>query len=134
MTKRIEVFEKDIHSGKCEKFQLCESYGEISDGYHTFNELYDYRMAYNALWLKNMDKSLLLEYNVHKSKRHSDGELCFGGGWFVVVVELPTGQVTNHYEMKYWDMFKIPEREKANEWDGHTPQEAYKRMIEYIKF
>ena len=130
--KRIEVFEKNAVSGKCENFQVCDSFEEVSDGYHTFNELYNYRMAYNALWLKDMDENLLKEYDVHKSKRHSDGELCFGGGWFVVVIELPTGQVTNHYEEKYWDMFKIPEKETANVWDGHTPQEAYDRMLNYL--
>ena len=49
------------------------------------------------------------------------------------MAELPTGQISNHYEEQYWDLFKIPEKEKSNEWDGHTPQQAYKKMINYIK-
>jgi hypothetical protein len=65
---------------------------------------------------------------VHKSHKHSDGELCFGGGWFVVVAELPTGQVTNHYENKYWNDFQIPEKVVANTYDGHTPKEALNRI------
>ena len=131
MKKRIEVFEKNVKSGKLDKFQLCESYDEVSDGYHTFKELYDYRMIYNALWFNELALSHP-EYQVHKSWKHSDGEICFEGGWFIVIAELPTGQISNHYEEQYWDMFKIPEQEKANVWDGHTPQQAYERMKEYI--
>lgn len=97
-----------------------------SDGYHTFKELYQYRMLYNALlfnewWQQN-------KYDVHKSWKHSDGELAFGGGWFVVVAQTPVGQVTNHYEEQHWDKFNVSEREVAAEWDGHTPQEAAKRL------
>lgn len=106
--------------------------GEFSDGYHTFNELYDFRKAYNALifneW-SSQDK-----YGVHKSWRHSDGELCFGGGgWFVVSAQTPTGQITNHYKDTDWDLFKCEVRDKAEEWDGHTPQEALTRLLELAK-
>jgi len=100
--------------------------GETSDGYHTFNELYHYRMLYNALYVNELVKNN--PYSVHKSKRHSDGELAFGGGWFVVTMDLPAGQVTNHYELKDWDKFHCAELDKAPEWDGHTPQEAAERM------
>lgn len=48
--------------------------------------------------LKNLFlNSLEGKYEVHKSYRHADGELCFGGGWFIVMANLPTGQVSNHY-------------------------------------
>lgn len=110
-----------------------ESQGEISDGYHTFDELYEYRMLYNALWIYNMSPSTKKLFNVHKSKRHSDGEEPFGGGWFVVNVTLPTGQISNHYELKYWNLFDCDERETAEKWDGHTPQVAAERMMEYLK-
>ena len=78
--------------------------GEVSDGYHTFNELYYYRMLYNAAFFNLLPKGW-----VHKSKRHHTGEECFGGGWFIVMANLPTGQVSNHYELKDWDLFKVPE-------------------------
>jgi len=35
------------------------------------------------------------------------GEYCFGGGWFLVVAVLPTGQISNHYELKHWDLLNI---------------------------
>jgi len=102
---------------------------EISDGHHTFEELYKFRMLYNAAFFNNIkDKT-----KVYKSFKHSDGELCFGGGWFVVVAILPTGQITNHYEEKYWDLFKIPAVEKVeDEYDGHTPEDVAKRLEKYI--
>ena len=34
--------------------------------------------------------------------------------------------------MKYWDLFKIPEKEKANVWDGHAPKEAADRLREFL--
>lgn len=101
--------------------------GEISDGYHTFNELYYYRMLYNAAFFNLLPKEW-----VHKSKKHHDGEECFGGGWFIVMAQLPTGQISNHYELKDWDLFHIPEKEVADEWDGHSPQEAVDRLHKYL--
>lgn len=106
--------------------------GEISDGYHTFNELYEYRMLYNAALFNEWAKQDL--YDVHKSKRHSDGKIPFENeNWFIVQAELPTGQISNHYEMKYWDLFKVPEKTFANEYDGHTPKDVAKRLEEFLK-
>ena len=118
--------------------------GKTSDGYHTFDELYEFRLMYNAAFFNLLARSDYIEkkyranadypnFDVHKSYRHSDGELCFGkDNYFVVVAQLPTGQITNHYKGEYWDLFKIPARERAAEWDGHTPQESLERMREYL--
>jgi hypothetical protein len=65
------------------------------------------------------------KYNVHKSLRHFDGEECFGGGWFIVVAMLPTGQISNHYKVKDWDLFKCKKTERALfEFDGHTAEDV----------
>lgn len=102
--------------------------GETSDGYHTFNELYSYREAYNAALFNEWASQK--KYKVHKSWHHSDEphEPIFGGGWFIVMAELPTGQISNHYQAEYWDDFKIPETPVAHAWDGHTPQQALERL------
>jgi len=71
-------------------------------------------------------------YDVHKSWRHSDGEKCFDGGWFVVVAQLPTGQITNHYEAKDWELFRIPTRDKAAEWDGHSHHDVIARLESFL--
>lgn len=82
--------------------EFCKS-GEASDGYHTFNELYDFRREYNAALVNSG------VWKAHKSYRHHDGELCFGGGWFIVMIETPFGQISNHYENKYWSQLPPPE-------------------------
>ena len=98
---------------------------EISDGFHTFDELYHYRMLYNAAFFNSLEG----KYEVHKSYRHADGELCFGGGWFIVCAKLPAGLISNHYERKDWDLFIIPEVEKSMfEYDGHTSQDVLTRL------
>lgn len=104
--------------------------GEASDGYHTHNELYEYRMLYNAHAAKGWFRAGI---PVVKSWRHSDGELCFGGGWFVVSAQLPTGQVTNHYEAKDWELFQIPEVELPPAYDGHSPADVAKRLREDLE-
>jgi len=99
----------------------------ISDGYHTFGELYEFRKVFNAALFNEWNRNGL--YDTHKSIRHADGELAFGGGWFIVVAILPTGQISNHYEIKDWDLFKIPVTEKARfPFDGHTAADVLTRL------
>lgn len=118
---------------------LTENKGQISDGYHSFDELYEFRKMYNAVlfneWAmqKEYANPVSLEYeakySVHKSWKHFDGELCFGGGWFIVSAMLPSGQISNHYPAKDWHLFRIPETEKALfPFDGHTPQDVLSRL------
>lgn len=109
--------------------------GETSDGYHTFNELYRYRMLYHAAFVNEARRSGaggIGEIQTVKSWRHSDGELAFGGGWFIVVTTLPTGQISNHYEAQHWDLFQVPEIELPPTYDGHTPAEAADRLAAYL--
>jgi hypothetical protein len=102
---------------------------DTSDGYHTFKELYEFRKVYNAALFNEWAKQA--KYRVHKSWRHHDGELCFGGGWFIVVAILPSGQISNHYEAKDWELFQIMETEKAiYPFDGHTPSDVIQRITQ----
>lgn len=109
--------------------------GQTSDGFHTFDELYNQRMLYNAVlfrqWSIHDWGNPEFPRDVHKSWRHSDGELCFGGGWFIVSAQLVTGQITNHYPAEHWKLFRIPDRARAADWDGHTAAQAYQRLTEY---
>jgi len=122
----VEIFMNKSISWCKENIEEFET-GNISDGYHTFDELYNFRKVYNAALFNEWAKTG--KYDVHKSARHHDGELCFGGGWFIVVAMLPTGQISNHYEDRDWDLFKIPESIKAKyEFDGHTPADVLNRL------
>lgn len=87
--------------------------GEISDGYHTFNELYHHRMVlFSIICNSNKDKAF-------KSKLHADGTMF--DDYFIVGVNTPEGHYTYHYHMNNWDRFQVKELEHAPEWDGHQP-------------
>lgn len=97
--------------------------GELSDGFHTFNSLYEQRMILFAALVKAYkDKAW-------KSYRHEDGEYCFGGGWFIVGIDTPEGSYTYHYENKYWNLFECVDLPRAKHWDGHTEADAETRLM-----
>ena len=99
--------------------------GEVSDGYHTFNELYHHRaILFSVICSVFKDKAW-------KSKMHHDGTMY--DGMFIVGIDTPNGQATYHYDINpYWDLFDVKELNKAPEWDGHTPDDAINR-IESLK-
>lgn len=87
----------------------------ISDGYHTFDELYLHRMILSSLFFNSHpDKSW-------KSKQHHDGTMF--DGMFIVGIETPKGQYSYHYKLEHWDLFDVAPMEYAPEYDGHTPQD-----------
>ena len=127
-----EALEEEITEGEAAFMEMmAEDPGEISDGYHTFNELYEYRLLYNASMFNELAKQNL--YDVHKSRLHSDGTIPFDNpDYFIVVAELPTGQISNHYQMKDWDLFDIPVKDKANKYDGHSPKDVAERLRKFL--
>ena len=128
--KLVSLGENLFEKGVADEETKPKDMGEVSDGYHTFNELYEYRMLYNAALFNEFAKQGL--YDVHKSRKHSDGEYPFGdSNWFIVMAELPTGQISNHYEMKDWDKFQIPEKPLANKWDEHSPKDVADRLTSF---
>lgn len=107
--------------------------GKLSDGYHSFNELYEFRKVYNAAIFNEWAKSESPKYDVHKSVRHYDGEVIFGGHWFIVVAILPSGQISNHYHIDDWYLFDIPIENKAKyEFDGHNSRDVLDRLKSLI--
>jgi hypothetical protein len=105
--------------------------GQTSDGFHTFDELYEFRMLYHAHWVGQADRTAVqrgLRRTTVKSWKHSDGEPCFGGGWFIVVTQTAEGQVSNHYEAKHWDLFRVPEVDTPPEFDGHSAADVLVRL------
>lgn len=99
-----------------------KSIGELSDGYHTFNSLYEQRcILFAALVSAHKDRAW-------KSFRHYDGQRCFGGEWFIVGIDTPEGSYTYHYENQHWDLFDCQEIPFAKEWDGHTDKDAVRLL------
>lgn len=105
-----------------------------SDGFHTFKELYQHRQALTMALFRALlnDSGAGLAW---RSLLHHDGEVPFGGGWFIVGVELKGyGTITYHYEDKYWSDFNIPgvlTLERAPEWDGADADEVVMRLAKW---
>jgi len=106
---------------------------QVSDGYHTMEELYEHRIALFAalcnFWNDVIeDMEISVYQKAWKSKLHSDGTM-FEGGYFIAGIESNKGQITYHMKLKHWDSFRIPELERAPEYDGHTPNDVIERLL-----
>lgn len=105
--------------------------GKISDGYHTFDELYEHQCV---LWicfvneLQNGHQALGLKLNLIKSKKHHDGSSY--DGWFLsCLIDSDGQQMSYHLPMKYWDKIAGEAFEKCPyEFDGHTPTDVLERL------
>lgn len=99
--------------------------GQASDGHHTHAELYEFRALFHA----HAVRAWLAEgIPVVKSWRHHDGAECFEGTCFIVVAQLSSGQVSNHYPRHAWDLFDVPVAELAPVHDGHTSSDVLERL------
>src|SRR5574343_1157886 len=97
--------------------------GQVSDGFHTFDELYEHRcQLFAALMHCRRDISWKAGY-------HSDGTMF--DGWFIAGMDLPTGRITYHLPATMWNLLGVPSYERAPEWDGHTPQDVVSRLNEW---
>lgn len=120
----------EISCSKCGKtvrsnvLNIGEINQQTSDGYHTFEELYEHRMAlFSVICNSYKDKSW-------KSKLHDDGTMY--DDYFIVGVTTENGNYTYHYHMDYWDNFEVKELENAPVYDGHSPSD-YDRLYSLFK-
>ncbi len=92
--------------------------GDISDGYHTFDELYEHRCwLFANLCLQNANKSCW--------KRDPNTP-----GWIILYLEgEPTGQISYHVPERFLSILsgKIQE-DHHHEWDGHTSNDVLIRL------
>lgn len=100
---------------------------DISDVYHTFRQLYNHRTILFALVCNSYPEISW------KSKKHFNEEIdpMFNGD-FIAGINTPLGPATYHIKLKYWNLFKIPELERAYEYDGHNSDDDLKRLISLI--
>lgn len=106
--------------------------GNTSDGYHTFNELYEHR---NVLFCSFISHS---EYDICNhaiecfwSRLHSDGTMF--DNMIIVGMKTPIGYITYHMDQKF--TANLPgdiEVERAPEWEGHTSFDVLDRLQEYF--
>ncbi len=103
---------------------------EVSDGYHTMEELYDHRIT---LYICLCEALVQAGHNgIWRSKLHSDGSSF--DGWFILGIGKNEGtQITYHLPIERWEEAGSAETlEKAPQWDGHTSGDVLKRLKSLI--
>lgn len=119
----------DTHDGGDVGYYPIPDGCDISDGYHTFGELYDHRRALTAA-LAVLRAGQLAGGAWRSKAHHPDDDPMFEGGYFIIGIELPTGTITYHYKLEHWDDFAlVPELEHAPKWDGATPADSVTRLL-----
>ena len=100
----------------------------ISDGYHTFKELYDHRIALFIAYCREVDHQCNIPLS-WKSCEHSDGSEW--DGWFIMGTRnCEQETITYHLPIEYWDsLADIPTVDQAPEWDGHTSADVVTRLL-----
>lgn len=96
--------------------------GDVSDGYHTFNELYAHRVR--------LFSSLMHAYSGLSwwSRKHSDGEEW--EGWVIAGITTPEGEITYHLPVKEVEFLpEGTELELGKEWDGHEASDVLDRLL-----
>ncbi|HEU4751991.1 MAG TPA: hypothetical protein VFU47_02705 [Armatimonadota bacterium] len=98
----------------------------ISDGYHTFGELYDHRRALTAALAQVLP-------SWRSKAHHPDDSPMFEGGYFIVGIDLPgVGTITYHYKLSHWDDFAgVDELAHAPKWDGAAPADTVTRLLNW---
>jgi hypothetical protein len=105
---------------------MSEITGDTSDGYHTFNELYEHRHTLFAFALKIARDGFLLGIMPFKTWRNQNGEEW--EGWFIAGLNSQYGQISYHLPAEWWDELDIPEIEYNADYDGHTSADVLSRL------
>lgn len=108
----------------------CEP-GKISDGYHSFDELYDHRITLFIALCRTLCQYHLDTGSwrcVWRSRKHSDDSQM--EGWFVLGIGEEAGhQITYHLPLSRWEETNFAwTLEKAPKYDGHTSNDVLERL------
>lgn len=92
---------------------------DMSDGYHTFDELYEHRC------LLFINLCLILSHRAYWRPHYE--------GWPVLGLVTDQGQVTYHVPEKLLPLFKGKIREGGPDFDGHTSQDVIVRLTKFAE-
>ena len=125
-----QTFCKQINMGKKEEainalIKDVDS-GKISDGYHTFDELYEHRYFLFIQLARKVKEDNTR--HVWRSIKHSDGT--FYKDWFIMGINKEAGeQISYHLPIRLWNDTMFAETlDKAPEFDGHTSNDVIDRL------
>lgn len=105
-----------------------ENTGKISDGYHTFDELYDHRCH---LFIALMRSNPKISW---RANNHEDGTMF--RDWFIAGMHLPNGDISYHLPQWMWRMLDhsgITTSNLAPKWDGHTAEDVVALLAEWFE-
>lgn len=102
--------------------------GETSDGFHTFNELYEHRLALTAALFEAWSRmnSVYDPVFAWRSMAHHPDDAPIYDGYFIVGAEFAdAGAIRYHYPISAWHLFQDAALlEHAPKWDGSTPADT----------
>lgn len=90
--------------------------GQLSDGFHTFNELYQHRIRIFIALVALLVAQGKSAYRFHHY-----------AGWFCLGVETDFGQISYHIPESQWESCSFAE-ERQPEFDGHTADDVLFRL------
>jgi hypothetical protein len=110
---------------------------DISDGYHTFGELYAHRIELHISLCRELSRNPAYQYGakseIWRTRVHSDGSSF--DGWFVLGIGKQRGeQITYHLPDDRWEHTEFAQTlDRAPEFDGHTSADVLARLRGLLK-
>lgn len=98
--------------------------GDLSDGYHTFDELYEHGCLLFLTWLVEEKTCFKGRRAVYYLPDHFDG-------WDLVATNIGQKQISYHVPAKYRDILEkhfVPKSDLESIWDGHTAADVARRL------
>jgi len=127
MEKQLNNFIQEL--SKAKKMSV----GKLSDGHHSFQELYEHR---NLLFI-TIARMLHDEGNwTWKSVKDKHGKDL--KGWFILGVDYiypdlaELLQITYHLPMSVWKYCKFANTVNKSQWNGHTSQDVIKQLKQML--
>lgn len=89
--------------------------GDLSDGYHTFDELYEHRIALYLALAREAEWPAFYKLDYE--------------GWFCLFLETPKGQISYHIPNSYLETVKaFASVSPEHKWDGHSSEDVLERL------
>lgn len=108
---------------------------QVSDEYHSMEELYEHRYALFAALVRIYDGYITplgaTAVTAWKSKFHSDGTMF--DGYFIAGIgrkniDGTSFQISYHLPLNWWNKFQCAALSRAPEYDGHTSKDVIERL------
>jgi hypothetical protein len=109
---------------------------DVSDGYHTFDELYQHRHALFIALCKIYDNyitPLQTRVKCWKSKLHHDGSMFEGQfilGMTITEFTGPMKEISYHLPLNLWTKINVIQLKNAPPYSGYTSDDVVRRLLE----